>query len=45
MLVMRDDLDIEGHEVVKDVSTDGGGSTEEAVSVTETKLLFYLRSI
>merc|ERR1719234_2073738 len=35
-------LDIEGHEVVKDVSTDGGGSTEEAVSVTETKLLLHL---
>ena len=43
--VMKEDLDIEGHEVVKDVSTDGGSSTEEAVSVTKTKFLFHLRSI
>ena len=41
--VMEENLDIEWHEVVEDISTDWSGSTEEAVGVTKTKFLFHLK--
>ena len=36
------DLDIKGHEVVEDISTDWGGCAEETVRLSKTKFLFHL---